>query len=225
MMEASYADGRKRLVLSDPKKIETTVVYKSVLETVNGAVVTAYAEDYEGLYLMALTVTGIADSLGDVTFTVKPYKVQNGETLFLDGAEAAFNAGALLGTRLLEDAWAKEEAYLPDSESEQIAKDTGKASANGAAFYDSFNSNNGNWTNANTANGTVTYTGDGKLHYLCKSNNSSMEVYHSYAAKNAADSCYAIEVRMRVEYFGVNTILGINCNNYRSVLYLYESKV
>ncbi len=228
-----YANGSKMLQISDLSRVETTTVYKSVLATVNGQQVVEYAENYDGLYLMALTVTGIPNACGDVTFSITPYSTVNGETVYMETLEVTYNAGTFVSKKTQSELWKDENGYKPYTEAEQIAKDTNNESANGTAFLESFNgSTHADWTHGidGTWNDseTVDYR-DGMMYFRADQFDGNTAkpsaIGKYYAADGAASECYVAEIRARVEYFGVTTVFSVNCNGRRTAVYLYESKL
>ena len=58
--------------------VDCTKVYNALTAIENGVTVNVTADQFEGIYIYALTVSGVPNSVGAVTFTVTPY-AQKGE--------------------------------------------------------------------------------------------------------------------------------------------------
>jgi len=72
-INAVFAEGSKEW------NVNCTTVYNALTALENGVEVSVTAEQFEGVYIYALTVAGVPNGVGAVTFTVTPY-AQMGET-------------------------------------------------------------------------------------------------------------------------------------------------
>ncbi|HBF15640.1 MAG TPA: hypothetical protein DDW30_08200 [Clostridiales bacterium] len=97
--KASAAGFTVRVRVGETDKTKAFAVsnlYREVSGEAHGISLSYAANDFAGNYLLAQGIYGIPSDAGNVTFTVTPYYIQNGETVTAQSYEVVYNAGSLV---------------------------------------------------------------------------------------------------------------------------------
>ena len=73
---------------------ESSEVYTSINAAENGTVQSVTANELGGVYLFALVLDNVPTDAGDIVFTVRPYKVVDGEKLYGETGSVTLTNGA-----------------------------------------------------------------------------------------------------------------------------------
>ncbi len=76
------------------KTFAVPALYREVSGEAHGVSLSYAANDFAGNYLLAQGIYGIPSDAGNVTFTVTPYYVRNGETVTAQSYEVVYNVGS-----------------------------------------------------------------------------------------------------------------------------------
>lgn len=90
-IQASFGEGRRELYAVDCKS-----VYQTILGMQENEIRSYTAESLGGKYVYALSITGIPVDAGEIVFTVTPYKIIDGESVFGKVNTVIVNSGTIV---------------------------------------------------------------------------------------------------------------------------------